>query len=267
MRKEARLPHAEAKRIPRRTEIFHNGFGRESANPVARRATHLRPRSTDPVFASILPGFAVKNGLARKVRLPPAVNNRLSEFELFLKRNTDMRWQFMIAMVLLLAGLAGCEQSPMADQADQVRDATQREADKIRDESQRKAQEVRDKANYDSSKNESKADSIERQGERTADQIEAEGERIADEMEAVDSYWRDRYRTRPYYKEGDEYAKYRDAYVFGYTARLRHQDKQWDDVVAQLQRDWERVKADARMTWAEAQAAIRDAWDADYPKR
>lgn len=149
-----------------------------------------------------------------------------------------MRWHHLIPILLVLCALTGCEQTALERQADSIRSTTQSEADRIREE-----------------------------GERQADQLEEEGEMLADELEVIDSHWREKYKTRPYYVEGDDYTRYRDAYIFGYRARNKYVDKDWDDVVAQLQLEWEKFKGNVRADWNDMKDAVRDAWDAEYPDR
>jgi hypothetical protein len=167
-----------------------------------------------------------------------------------------------LASLGLVLFALGCEEAPLQDQADQVRNAAQREADMAREASQREAEGLRDQANKQSEQAESKADRIEEQGEKVADTIEAHGEQIADTIEAADAYWREHYKSRPYVLPDTPYETYREAYLFGWEARKRHAGLTFDDAVKELEREWNELRTDAMLTWQDAKEAVRDAWNA-----
>lgn len=90
------------------------------------------------------------------------------------------------------------------------------------------------------------------------------------------TYWSENYRSRPYYETGLTYEDdYDPAYTYGWEARARYRDRNFDDVEPELRSDWERTKARSRLSWEQAKAAVRDAWDrvstrtdrAAYPDR
>ena len=77
-----------------------------------------------------------------------------------------------------------------------------------------------------------------------------------------DSYWRANYRRRPYASSADhEYDYYQPGYRYGYDAASRYQNRNWNDVEAELSRDWDRYEHRGSSTWEQMKDAVRDAWD------
>lgn len=78
-----------------------------------------------------------------------------------------------------------------------------------------------------------------------------------------ESYWRDNYRTRPYYQEGRTYEDYEPAFQTGYEGyrRLYGDGRRYEDVETELQRDYEQHHRQNRMPWDDARHATRDAWN------
>lgn len=85
--------------------------------------------------------------------------------------------------------------------------------------------------------------------------------------EAVDptaeiDYWRDNYKTRPYYDANysfdDDYAP---AYRFGYDARTRYQTQQRSDIDDNLRSEWEKNRGRSKLDWDRASGAVDDSWD------
>jgi uncharacterized protein YcfJ len=89
------------------------------------------------------------------------------------------------------------------------------------------------------------------------------GKGIAESIDptAEDAYWRENYRTRPYYTEGTDYDEYAPAYRHGWESRARYHDRSWDQVESDLGTEWERVKGKSKLGWEKAKGATRDAWD------
>ena len=166
---------------------------------------------------------------------------------------------FVVLGLLIFAG--GCEETPLQQEADRVRNETQNQADAVRETGQQKAAEIRQQADRTNRAAESRADQIEEQTERRADAIEEQGERTADEIEAADTYWRANYSSRPYIETGAPYTTYRDAYLFGYKQRARYPNRTFDSVRSELEREWNRTRTDSQLTWEQAEPAIREAWD------
>jgi hypothetical protein len=83
-----------------------------------------------------------------------------------------------------------------------------------------------------------------------------------------DTYWRENYRTRPYASSaGQEYDFYQPGYRYGYEAANRHQNRNWDEVEADLSRDWNTYEHRGNTTWEQIKDAARDAWDRITGKR
>jgi hypothetical protein len=89
------------------------------------------------------------------------------------------------------------------------------------------------------------------------------GKGIAESIDptAEDDYWRENFRSRPYYREASDYEEYRPAYRYGWESRSRFPDRTWDEVENDLSHDWATARGQSRMTWAQARPATRDAWD------
>jgi hypothetical protein len=97
------------------------------------------------------------------------------------------------------------------------------------------------------------------------------GKAIAEGMNpsVEEIYWRENYASRPYVPKGTLYAAYEPAYRYGWEARGRYGELNWDKAEAQLEREWAHARGDSRLSWDEARRATRDAWDrlrpsADY---
>jgi hypothetical protein len=77
-----------------------------------------------------------------------------------------------------------------------------------------------------------------------------------------DSYWRTAYSTRPYASSaGRDYSYYQPAYRYGYEAANRYQNRNWNDVEADLVRGWNTYEHRGSSTWEQIKDAVRDAWD------
>ncbi len=76
------------------------------------------------------------------------------------------------------------------------------------------------------------------------------------------TYWSVNYRNEPYYKEGRTFVDYEGAYQTGYEGYARYGDERsWDEVKADLQRDYEKYRGQSELTWDEASPATRAAWE------
>lgn len=82
---------------------------------------------------------------------------------------------------------------------------------------------------------------------------------------AEEAYWRDNYKTRPYYTEGTTYEEYGPAYRYGWESRQKYGERKWDDVEGDLRSGWEKTKAKTEYGWDRAKYAVRDAWDRVTP--
>ena len=79
---------------------------------------------------------------------------------------------------------------------------------------------------------------------------------------AEDAFWRENYRSRPYYESSYTYEQdYRPAYEYGWRTRGSYGGKSFDDVEPTLSSGWDTTKANSRLDWNKARFAARDAWD------
>ena len=78
---------------------------------------------------------------------------------------------------------------------------------------------------------------------------------------AEDAYWRENYRTRPYFEPGAEYDTYRPAYQYGWESRTQFRDRRFDEVEPELQKAWGSRKGRSTLEWEKAKQAARDAWE------
>ncbi len=88
------------------------------------------------------------------------------------------------------------------------------------------------------------------------------GKGVAEQIDPTveEAYWQDNYRTRPYYESGVAYDEYGPAYRYGWESRQRYQDRRFEDVESDLERDWNRAKGQSHLSWDKAKHATRDAW-------
>jgi hypothetical protein len=74
-------------------------------------------------------------------------------------------------------------------------------------------------------------------------------------------YWRNNYKTRPYFSASREYDYYEPAYRYGYESADKYHGRSWDDVQADMERGWENYTLRGKLAWNEIKDAVRDAWD------
>jgi len=88
------------------------------------------------------------------------------------------------------------------------------------------------------------------------------GKGIAEKIDPTieDAYWRENYRSRPYFKNDSTYDDYGPAYMYGVDNYSRYYGKSFDDVEPELGRDWQRAKGKSRLAWDDAKHATRDSW-------
>lgn len=89
------------------------------------------------------------------------------------------------------------------------------------------------------------------------------GKAVAEAIDptAEDAYWRENYRTRPYYDSATGYDDYAPAYRYGWEARARYRDRRFEDVESDLEHGWSQARATSKLDWQRAKPASRDAWD------
>jgi len=76
---------------------------------------------------------------------------------------------------------------------------------------------------------------------------------------AEDAYWRQAFKSEPYYKADLSYEDYSPAYRVGYTGPLRRLGS-FHSLEPMLYQDWQRVKGRSRLSWEEAREAAQAAW-------
>jgi len=77
---------------------------------------------------------------------------------------------------------------------------------------------------------------------------------------AEDAYWRENYRTRPYYDASTNYDEYQPAYQYGWESRQRYRDRSFEEIEPELEQNW-KTKSKSRLGWDKARHAARDAWN------
>lgn len=89
------------------------------------------------------------------------------------------------------------------------------------------------------------------------------GKSLAEEINPTveEQYWKENYSSRSYVDPNIGYEQYGPAYKHGWEARMRHNDKTYDEVEPTLQSDWETSKTEPKLSWEKAKPASRDAWD------
>jgi uncharacterized protein (TIGR02284 family) len=76
---------------------------------------------------------------------------------------------------------------------------------------------------------------------------------------AEEAYWRDAYKSEPYYREGFAYDEYAPAYRLGYNGRARYSGE-WVDVEPHFASDWSTANSGSSLAWPEARYATHAAW-------
>jgi len=92
------------------------------------------------------------------------------------------------------------------------------------------------------------------------------GKAAAEEIDptAEDAYWRETYRSRPYYDQNTTYDTFAPAYRLGWESRTKKpewKDRDFDHVENDLQSEWSKMKSSTSLSWDKAKLAVRDAWD------
>lgn len=89
------------------------------------------------------------------------------------------------------------------------------------------------------------------------------GKEIAEEIDpaAEDEFWRENYRSEPYYDDVYTYQDYGPAYRAGYSAKAAGGSKTFEEAEPQLRGSWENINDRSSLTWDRAKAASRAAWD------
>jgi hypothetical protein len=77
-----------------------------------------------------------------------------------------------------------------------------------------------------------------------------------------EEYWKENYRTRPYYHEGANYSDYAPAYRYGWESASRsdYRNRRFEDIEPHLQKEWESDTKKYRGAWSDIREATRDAY-------
>jgi hypothetical protein len=88
------------------------------------------------------------------------------------------------------------------------------------------------------------------------------GHKVAENVNPTveEGYWRETYTSRPYVNREYTFDDYGPAYRYGWEARTRWADRQFDEVEPQLGRDWSELRGGSRLEWDDARSrhAMRD---------
>jgi hypothetical protein len=76
-----------------------------------------------------------------------------------------------------------------------------------------------------------------------------------------ESFWRDNYKTRPYFDESRSFEEYRPAYKYGYDSANRIGRRPWNEAEPDLRSGWDRYEGRGQSTWEEVKESVKDAWD------
>ena len=89
------------------------------------------------------------------------------------------------------------------------------------------------------------------------------GDAIASSLEQAkdDSYWRDRYASRPYVPAGSSFDDYGPAFVVGEQARRAATHDRFDDEDAMLRDQWLQSRGNSTLSWEQARHAAQEGWD------
>lgn len=86
-------------------------------------------------------------------------------------------------------------------------------------------------------------------------------DQIQDELDPKieEAYWKENYKNRPYYKQGDEYEVYSPAYRFGWESAIRKEfsNRNFEDLEPELQKIWTKDSGAAR-DWKSVREICRD---------
>ena len=76
------------------------------------------------------------------------------------------------------------------------------------------------------------------------------------------NYWRQNYKTRPYYKQGKAFGDYEAAYRYGWENALAKKDMTFEEAEkSHLAKGWTVARGETRHAWEDVREATRDAWN------
>jgi hypothetical protein len=98
------------------------------------------------------------------------------------------------------------------------------------------------------------------------------GKEVAEQFDPTveESYWRDRYLSRPYVRPDEPFDIYLPAYRLGWEHRSRtgrSAVSTFEDVEAELAKEWDSRKRTSQLEWSRARLAARDAWSRSSVER
>jgi hypothetical protein len=76
-----------------------------------------------------------------------------------------------------------------------------------------------------------------------------------------ETYWRTQYTREPYFERGYTFDDYYPAYRTGWEGRARYQDRTYEQVERDLQRDYQRNRGSSQLDWPRNRHAVRAAWE------
>ncbi|MBN8531286.1 MAG: hypothetical protein J0L97_05435 [Alphaproteobacteria bacterium] len=86
--------------------------------------------------------------------------------------------------------------------------------------------------------------------------------------DAENTYWRDNYRSRPYFNTSRSYSEMSPAYRYGWDLYDRSNSRAYNDLdQEQLRKNWEQARGDSNLDWNTAEPAIRDAYNRRHNNR
>jgi hypothetical protein len=90
------------------------------------------------------------------------------------------------------------------------------------------------------------------------------GDAIAGEFDPKieEVYWKEHYKTRPYYKEGEDYDRYLPAYRFGWECAVRDENinRDFHSCERDLRKEWEAQPSPSR-NWDEARQMVKESFE------
>jgi len=78
-----------------------------------------------------------------------------------------------------------------------------------------------------------------------------------------DRYWRENFKSRPYFKSGNDFDYYQPGYKYGYdtASRPEYQGRSFQDVENDLGRNWSKIRGTSKAEWNDMKAATRDSFE------
>jgi uncharacterized protein YcfJ len=89
------------------------------------------------------------------------------------------------------------------------------------------------------------------------------GKGIAEKIDPTveEAYWRENYRSQPFFEKGYTFDDYRPGYRTGWEGRSRYAGKEFHEVESDLEFDYEKHRGRSKLEWDRNRLAARAAWD------